>query len=79
MFNLETKEIDKEHTTNPVPLILAFQDKRHSELQVMEETKIALAGQEPVGVLADIAPTILQRIGLTKPQEMTGQDLKDLI
>ena len=27
------------------------------------------------GTLADIAPTILARLGISQPQEMTGRDL----
>ncbi|NUO15443.1 MAG: 2,3-bisphosphoglycerate-independent phosphoglycerate mutase [Planctomycetaceae bacterium] len=49
------------HSHNPVPLILAG---RHGPL--------ALA---PGGRLADVAPTVLELMGLPKPQEMTGRSL----
>lgn len=49
------------HTANRVPLILVDPDRRHANLQS--------------GILADIAPTILNLLGLTAPQEMTGKNL----
>ena len=57
------------HTTNMVPFILVEGEKR----------KIPGYGTDVVlrsdGRLADIAPTILQILGLPKPPEMTGQSM----
>jgi 2,3-bisphosphoglycerate-independent phosphoglycerate mutase len=50
------------HTTNPVPLIL--DDHKY---------KGALAAG---GTLADVAPTFLAMLGIAKPPEMTGGDLR---
>lgn len=47
------------HTTNPVPFIVT--DKN----LVLRET----------GILADVAPTLLDLMGLPKPEEMTGQSM----
>jgi 2,3-bisphosphoglycerate-independent phosphoglycerate mutase len=47
------------HTTNPVPIILV--DK---ELKSIHD-----------GVLGDIAPTILDLMGVAKPEAMTRQSL----
>ncbi|MCI6560973.1 MAG: 2,3-bisphosphoglycerate-independent phosphoglycerate mutase [Ruminococcus sp.] len=47
------------HTTNPVPFIVVGEDCELRE----------------GGVLADIAPTILQLVGLPQPEEMTGKSL----
>ncbi len=47
------------HTTNPVPIILADKDLKYIE----------------DGVLGDIAPTILQLMGLPQPEVMTGHSL----
>ncbi|MBQ8825066.1 MAG: 2,3-bisphosphoglycerate-independent phosphoglycerate mutase [Ruminococcus sp.] len=47
------------HTTNPVPFIVVGEDYTLRE----------------GGVLADIAPTILQVLGLPQPEEMTGKSL----
>lgn len=48
------------HTTNPVNLIVAGQEK-----------DLALRN----GILADVAPTILQLLGLKQPELMTGKSL----
>ncbi|MGI6664983.1 MAG: 2,3-bisphosphoglycerate-independent phosphoglycerate mutase [Christensenellaceae bacterium] len=50
------------HTINPVPLILAGDDYKNAKLK---ET----------GILADIAPTLLDMLALEKPAEMTGESL----
>jgi 2,3-bisphosphoglycerate-independent phosphoglycerate mutase len=49
------------HTTNKVPFILVAQDHKGATLRE--------------GVLADIAPTILELMNIAKPVEMTGQSL----
>ena len=51
------------HTANPVPLILVDPDHRGDHLRS--------------GILADIAPTVLQLMALPKPSEMTGRSLLD--
>jgi 2,3-bisphosphoglycerate-independent phosphoglycerate mutase len=50
------------HTTNPVPLIL-----------LQEDSSVRLASG---GSLRDIAPTMLGVLGISKPPEMTGRDLR---
>ena len=50
------------HTTNPVPLILVGERYKNAKLK-------------KDGRLADIAPTMLEMMGLTKPSEMTGESL----
>jgi 2,3-bisphosphoglycerate-independent phosphoglycerate mutase len=47
------------HTTNPVPIILV-----DPELKNIKD-----------GVLGDIAPTILELMGIEKPAVMTGRSL----
>lgn len=49
------------HTTNPVPLILVDSTRKGSTLRH--------------GILADIAPTVLELLSLPKPMEMTGKSL----
>lgn len=49
------------HTVNPVPFVYV---SNHTEAKKLNE-----------GVLADIAPTMLQEMGLEKPEEMTGKSL----
>ncbi len=59
MIDYKTGEPHTAHTTNPVPLILVG----------MENAKLRQ------GKLADLAPTMLQIMGLEKPEEMTGESL----
>jgi 2,3-bisphosphoglycerate-independent phosphoglycerate mutase len=50
------------HTTNPVPLVVYDPD-----------------GDRPLrdgGALCDVGPTILDMLGLDRPDEMTGRDLR---
>ena len=53
------------HTKNPVPFILA-------DFSLDETESLRL---KPEGELADVAPTILDLLGLEKPSEMTGSSL----
>jgi len=61
LINRANQEIDTEHSTAPVPLIL-YSDP-------------PLTVKLDKGVLGDIAPTILDLLGLEKPPEMTGHSL----
>lgn len=63
MLNLQTGKVDTEHSTNPVPFILISNDLKGKSRQL------------PSGILADVAPTILDLIGLPKPSEMSGRSL----
>ncbi|HUQ91827.1 MAG TPA: 2,3-bisphosphoglycerate-independent phosphoglycerate mutase [Bryobacteraceae bacterium] len=63
MIDPVTKGPHTYHTTNPVPLLIA------------SEEKLPLRSG---GSLRDIAPTILGLLGIPKPDEMTGQDLRIL-
>lgn len=69
MINLATNEIDKEHSTNPVPFWIVSEKYKFSSEQ---------AGpilNEPGGILADVAPTILELLEIAQPAEMTGASL----
>ena len=59
MIDYKTGEPHTAHTTNPVPLILVGMDN----VKLKE------------GRLADLAPTMLDIMGLKKPEEMTGESL----
>jgi 2,3-bisphosphoglycerate-independent phosphoglycerate mutase len=61
LINLDTGEMDTEHSLNPVPLILVG-------------TKLS-PRTLPYGALKDVAPTILHLMGIQQPLEMTGQSL----
>jgi len=75
VINLQTGEIDKEHSTNPVPLVIVakqFEGQKGPGGDVLEGD-LSLAPE--VGILADVAPTVLKIMGLPQPPEMTGQAL----
>ena len=61
MVNPETGEPHTAHTTNPVPVVLIGGPKG---------AKLRAGGR-----LADLAPSLLQLMGLEKPEEMTGETL----
>ncbi len=61
MIDYETGKPHTAHTTNPVPFILVNAD---SDMKLREG-----------GCLADIAPTLLEIMGLEQPAEMTGKSL----
>jgi len=80
MINPITKEVDKEHTTNPVPLILALSEKRYKEpIKVDMGYKVGLAANTPAGVLADVTATCVDLLGLPKPEEFSGQSLRGVL
>jgi 2,3-bisphosphoglycerate-independent phosphoglycerate mutase len=73
-------DIDKEHSTNPVPFIIVGKSFRGATPASGESASDIIIGGNlsilpPVGMLSDVAPTILKLMGLEKPQEMTGNPL----
>ncbi len=72
-INIKTGEIDKEHSTNPVPFWLVTPDNKKKE-KTGKRTNIS-----PNGLLGDVAPTILDLMGLPNPEEMTGTSLLNVI
>lgn len=63
LINPKTGGVDTEHSTYPVPFIAVN--------KTMKGKNIVL----PVGILADIAPTILKFLHIKLPQSMTGRNL----
>lgn len=74
LIKSQTGEIDKEHSTTPVPLVLVGREFRLPQAR-SEGKRADLSRFVPSGVLADVAPTILKILGLQKPKEMTGRSL----
>jgi 2,3-bisphosphoglycerate-independent phosphoglycerate mutase len=60
-----TDQVWTAHTTNPVPVVLVISD----------DSPLRNITLRPDGRLADVAPMILELIGLKQPDEMTGKSL----
>lgn len=70
-----TGNIDKDHTSNPVPVIVVA-----NELKGVRKgypTYENLSGVVPEGVISDIAPAVLSLLGLAKPAQMTAINILD--
>lgn len=63
LINLDSGEINTEHSKNPVPLIII--NKAFTLKKVVF----------PQGILADVAPTILSLLRIPIPSEMTGRPI----
>ncbi|MFA6427751.1 MAG: 2,3-bisphosphoglycerate-independent phosphoglycerate mutase [Candidatus Magasanikbacteria bacterium] len=75
VINLQTGEMDKEHSTNPVPFIIIGREYKGQAGPTGDTPDGDLSLLRPVGVLADVAPTMLKILGVEQPQEMTGRAL----
>ena len=73
--NLQTNDIDKEHSTNPVPFLIVSAAFEGQSSPAGEAPGGDLSLLSPVGMLADVAPTILKVLGIEQPPEMTGTPL----
>jgi len=73
MINPKTGDIDKDHTTNPVPFLLVANELKFPKS--LNRKYSFLSTRVPAGVISDIAPTVLELFGLPKPLEMTGVSL----
>lgn len=62
MLTEDGRNVDTEHSTNPVPLIVVT-------------PKPLTVTLRPDGVLADVAPTILDLLGMAQPRAMAGRTL----
>ena len=74
-INLQTGEIDKEHSNNAVPLIIVSKDFMGQAGTSGDAPEGDLSLLQPVGMLSDVAPTVLSLMGLEQPEEMTGRPL----
>ncbi len=73
MINPQTGEPAPDHTNNPVPLHYV---NAQLERQVAKtDSQLSAIFTEPIGVLSDVAPTILDILQLPKPPQMSGISL----
>lgn len=75
VFNLQTGGIDKEHSTNPVPVFIVTKDLMGQTGPSGDPPEGDLSLLSPVGMLADVAPTVLALLGIPQPKEMNGRSL----
>lgn len=64
MHDVDTDKPCTSHTMNPVPCVIVGEGMSHLAMRK--------------GRLADVAPTMLELMGIEKPEEMTGASLIDL-
>jgi 2,3-bisphosphoglycerate-independent phosphoglycerate mutase len=76
MINLETRALDKEHSNNPVPVVIVDGSYKG---KVAPRTNDTLHNAQIQGALVDIAPTVLSMMGLDKHEQMIGIDLTKVI
>lgn len=74
LLNLQTKILDKEHSTNPVPCIIVSREFEGKNTEI-EAVGGDLSLLQPRGTLSDVAPTILKIMGQHIPDSMTGAPL----
>jgi 2,3-bisphosphoglycerate-independent phosphoglycerate mutase len=78
MIDELTKEANKNHTINPVPFVyFDFVTKPFDFKPTVfsKEDFFQYASGTPIGVLADIAPSVLANLNLPQPEDMSGMDL----
>ncbi|MBI5405124.1 MAG: 2,3-bisphosphoglycerate-independent phosphoglycerate mutase, partial [Candidatus Kerfeldbacteria bacterium] len=73
-LNLTTGFINKEHTANPVPFVLVGKDWEGRGRPTADLSTVT-----PSGLLADVAPTLLELEGLPKPPDMSGRSFLRLL
>lgn len=73
--NLQTGEVDKEHSTNPVPFLIISNELEGRSGPTGDIPNGDLSLVQPVGTLADVAPTMLDIMGLEPSPQMTGTPL----
>jgi 2,3-bisphosphoglycerate-independent phosphoglycerate mutase len=71
MTSVHTGISNVDHSNNPVPCILVSP----SEAGLTGQGRSIMDGSLPSGMLADVAPTVLDLFGIAKPEAMTGYSL----
>ena len=66
MQDVQTGMMETEHTINPVPLIIVAKGFEADNANPFNPNT------KPSGVLGDVAPTLIELMGLNKPRQMNG-------
>ncbi|MEK7532323.1 MAG: 2,3-bisphosphoglycerate-independent phosphoglycerate mutase, partial [Patescibacteria group bacterium] len=75
VLNVSTGKMDKEHSTNPIPFLIIGAALKGQTGPTGDPPGGDLSQLPPVGMLADVAPTMLKFLEIPQPEEMTGQAL----
>ena len=75
LVNMQSGDIDKEHSTYPVPFIIVSKKFEGKNAGLKEIPNNDLSLVQPSGVLSDVAPTILKLMNIKQPKEMSGKSL----
>jgi len=73
MVNPQTGAVITDHSSNPVLLMYITPTNRQDPPKAPDIIDQILGN--PIGVLADVGPTLLDAVGLRPPPEMTAQSL----
>ena len=80
MYDKVKKQVDTQHTLNPVPFMLVTSKEETIRRKNDKIVKLGLGiDQNPTGMLADVAPTVLKMLDIEPPNAMTGVNLLDVI
>lgn len=71
MHNPQSGNMDTKHNTSPIPLWYLTPNNH----RIKTAAQLAMQEREIRGLLSDLAPTILEIMGLPKPPEMQGESL----
>ena len=75
MTNIHTQATDKTHSTNNIPFLIVANKFRGQAGLGGDPPNGDLSLINPVGMLADVAPTVLNILEIKQPPEMTGRSL----
>jgi len=75
MLDLQTGEMVKEHSTNPVPCLLISKDLESKKSLYPAVTDSDLSKLTPSGILSDVAPTVLELLDIELPESWTSRSL----
>jgi 2,3-bisphosphoglycerate-independent phosphoglycerate mutase len=73
LIDLKTGQTETKHNMSPVPIYLVANEFKR------KKTNSEIKKYEIIGLLSDVAPTILDLMQIPKPTEMTGQSLIPLL
>lgn len=75
LVNMQSGDIDKEHSTYPVPFIMVSKEWEGKNAGLQDIPGEDLSLLTPSGLISDVAPTIIKIMGLKQPKSMSGRAL----